>query len=244
MLGKRLGHSFSVSYFSDKFCRENIDARYINFEIEEIGNLPSLLARQHQLQGFNVTIPYKEAIIPYLSQLTAEAELAAAVNTVRVLGDGRLIGHNTDIIGFSNSLTELLGQERPAKALVLGTGGASKAVQVALRRLGIEYAVVSRLEGRADVTYAALTDSLIQTHKLIINATPLGMWPDVASSPMLNYDAIDAGHFCFDLVYNPAVTAFMRACGNRGAKVCNGLGMLTAQAEAAWDWWSRGGEGV
>lgn len=235
LIGKRLGHSFSASYFAKKFHREGLNCEYRNFEIPEIEALPCLLGCEPDLRGFNVTIPYKEAIIPYLDSLTDEAREVGAVNTVRIDG-GRLIGHNTDLAGFDCSLSELLGGERPKSALVLGTGGASKAVCAALRRRGIRHYIISRTRG---MRYCDLTPEFVRDTLLIINTTPLGMWPDVDSKPELPYEAIRESHRCFDLVYNPAETAFMAEACRHGARVCNGLKMLHIQAEIAWNFWKE-----
>lgn len=234
LIGKRLGHSFSASYFADKFRREGLDCEYRNFELPTIDTLAGLLGREAGLRGFNVTIPYKEAIIPYLDSLTDEAREVGAVNTVRV-EQGRLTGHNTDLEGFDLALSGLLQGEEPRSALVLGTGGASKAVCAALRRRGIEYRTVSRTRG---LRYHDLTPELVADTPLIINATPLGMWPDTESKPELPYEAMGEGHRCFDLVYNPAETAFMAQARRHGARVCNGLTMLHSQADAAWRFWT------
>lgn len=235
LIGLRLGHSFSARYFAEKFARNGLDCRYLNFELPGIDALSELLRQQPELRGFNVTIPYKEAILPCLAALTDEAREVGAVNTVRIEKGGILIGHNTDMEGFDTALGELLRDEQPSRALVLGSGGASKAVCAALSRRQIPYRIVSR---KGPLTYADLTPVLVADTPLLVNATPQGMWPDVDALPDLPYQAIGARHRCFDLVYNPEETAFMAACRSRGARVCNGLRMLHLQADAAWRFWT------
>lgn len=238
LIGRTLSHSFSVAYFTNKFQQEGLPYTYSNFELEDICQLDELLRLHPNLCGFNVTIPYKEAILPYLSLFTPEAKAAQAVNTVKVK-DGRLWGHNTDIIGFGEALDRLLNGNLPLKALILGTGGASKAVEAALKQRHISYAKVSRIAGKADFTYNILTESIVKDHKLLINCTPLGTSPNIDDKPDIPYTGITEGHFAFDLVYNPSMTTFMRSCAEHGAKICNGLNMLHLQAEAAWEWWNN-----
>lgn len=236
LIGRSLRHSLSSEYFALKFKRLHLSATYTNYELVHIDMLSALLAAHPELRGFNVTIPYKEAILPYLCSLTPEAHRAGAVNTVAVCADG-LHGHNTDIIGFGNALDEFLAGTHPEKALILGTGGASKAVAAALSQRNIPYEKVSRTEGKCRYSYSSLTSQVIASSRLIVNCTPLGTTPDVSSKPSIDYSALSSGHFAFDLVYNPASTAFMQSCRNQGAKVCNGLNMLHLQAEEAWRWW-------
>ena len=235
LVGRKLGHSFSAKYFNDKFLKEGLDCRYVNFEIPSIDVLPALLQGIPDLKGFNVTIPYKEAIKPYLQQLTPAAQEVGAVNTVKITANG-LIGHNTDLEGFEKALSLLLGNAAVRKALILGTGGASKAVAAALKRRGTEFQFVSR--SKECLHYADLTPELIAENDLIVNATPLGTWPDVESKPDIPYSALSKRHFCLDLVYNPAETAFMKASAENGTAVSNGLTMLHAQADAAWQFWN------
>lgn len=234
LIGISLSHSFSAKFFNGKFKAEQIDADYNLFEIESIDMLPSLV-KEHELEGFNVTIPYKESVIPYLDELTEEAKTIGAVNCV-VVRDGKMVGHNTDITGIEASL-HWLDIADGVKVLVLGTGGASKAVQYVLRKQGIDFKVVSRDEHRGHTTYSKLTAEDIAEHKIIINTTPLGMSPDVDSAPEIDYSAIDAEHKVFDLVYNPAETLFLKRCKEQGAATMGGIMMLQTQAIASWHLW-------
>lgn len=232
LIGHPLGHSFSKAYFTEKFEKENLDCEYLNYDLDDISAVKTLASSQH-LKGFNVTIPYKEAIIPYLSELDPVAKEVGAVNTVKVLPDGRFKGYNTDVIGFDLSLR---GAKRRGNlcALILGTGGASKAVQYVLHRKGIPFHVVSRYPQKGDVTYEDLTRMTIQDHPLIINTTPVGMAPSTSASPNIPYEAITPQHILFDLIYNPEETLFLRYGRESGATTINGLAMLHAQAEASW----------
>ena len=236
LIGKSLGHSFSAKFFNGKFKAEQIDADYQLFEIEDISAIDSLI-KEHNLEGFNVTIPYKESIIPYLDGLTKEAHEIGAVNCV-VVKNGQKIGHNTDLTGIEASLHWLDIDSAP-KTLILGTGGASKAVQYALKRRGVEYSVVSRSAERGDVTYDDLTPEIIAEHKLIINTTPVGMFPEVENAPTIDYSALGAEHRLFDLVYNPAKTQFLARGEEQGAKTMGGMLMLQTQAIASWHLWNE-----
>ena len=236
LIGKSLGHSFSAKFFNGKFKAEQIDADYQLFEIEDVATIDNLI-KEHNLEGFNVTIPYKETIIPHLDGLTKEAHEIGAVNCV-VIKNGQKIGHNTDLTGIEASLHWLDIDSNP-KVLILGTGGASKAVQYALKKRGIEFMVVSRSEERGDVTYDTLTADIIADHKLIINTTPVGMSPDVENAPTIDYSAIGAEHRLFDLVYNPAKTQFLARGEERGAKTMGGMLMLQTQAIASWHLWNE-----
>ena len=235
LIGKSLSHSFSAKFFGGKFKAEQIDADYNLFEIESIDMLPSLV-EERKLDGFNVTIPYKESVIPYLDELSEEAEAVGAVNCV-VVRDGKMIGHNTDITGIEASL-HWLDIADGEKALVLGTGGASKAVQYVLRKGGAEVKVVSRTEGVADLTYNDLSEECIAECDIIVNTTPLGMFPNVDSAPTLPYSALSAKHTLFDCVYNPRQTKFLQLGAERGARTIDGLTMFHAQAEASWEIWN------
>ena len=236
LIGKSLGHSFSAKFFNGKFKAEQIDADYQLFEIEDISAIDSLI-KEHNLEGFNVTIPYKESIIPYLDGLTKEAHEIGAVNCV-VVKNGQKIGHNTDLTGIEASLHWLDIDSAP-KTLILGTGGASKAVQYALKRRGVEYSVVSRSAERGDMTYNDLTAEIIAEHKLIINTTPVGMFPEVEDAPTIDYSALGAEHRLFDLVYNPAKTQFLARGEEQGAKTMGGMLMLQTQAIASWHLWNE-----
>lgn len=238
LVGFPLGHSFSRAFFTEKFEAEGIDAEYLNFEISDIEQLSEVLKAHPSLQGFNVTIPYKQAVIPYLTSLSKQAEAIGAVNVVRVEADGSLSGHNSDVFGFTESIRPLLTNGTYTKALVLGVGGASRAVVNGLTSLGLKVTQVSRRHGVGDMTYDDLNSDVISQHTVIVNTTPLGMYPNVNEAPALPYDAVTERHVCFDLVYNPLVTQFMRMCGERGAKVSNGLEMLHLQARRAWEIWN------
>lgn len=241
LLGYPLGHSFSAKYFAEKFAKEGIDATYKNFEFAEVADAVAYLLQQDDLQGFNVTIPHKQAIMPYLNGLSAEAEAIGAVNVVCVKRDAdgmvKLLGCNSDVVGFSNSIQPLLRPKLHSKALVLGTGGASKAVMYGLRKLGVESIYVSRTPKEGQLTYNDLTPEVMRDYKVIVNCTPLGMYPKVDACPDIPYQYLTPDHLLYDLVYNPLETLFMKRGAAQGAVVKNGLEMLHLQAEAAWvDW--------
>lgn len=238
IIGRPLGHSMSKAYFDEKFAAEGLeDYRFDKFQLENIGELDNVL-NEHagELRGFCVTIPYKKEVMSRLDEISDEARAIGAVNCVRV-NDGRLAGYNTDALGFRVALEQFLNGERP-RALVLGTGGASCAVKWVLENMGIEYRMVSRTGGPGLPTYDELTPEIVGEHKLIVNTTPLGTFPAVEGKPRLPYDAIGSGHYLFDLVYNPPVTAFMAEGGKRGAHNMNGEAMFRAQAEQNWRIWS------
>lgn len=238
IIGKSLSHSFSPRYFDQKFTKESIDAVFRAFELPEIDGVADLLHGRPQLAGLCVTIPYKEAIIPYLDELDAAALDIGAVNCIQFCGDKRK-GYNTDVLGFSASLKPLLPSE-PLQALVLGTGGASKAVCAAFKQLHIPYTLVSRNAISGHLNYADLDEQIIAAHRLIVNTTPLGTYPDVLDLPPVPYDAIGAQHILYDLIYNPEETAFLKEGKVRGARVKNGLEMLELQAEENWRLWIAG----
>lgn len=237
LIGRKLAHSFSRQYFSDKFRSEGIDATYALIELEEISEITDIIERDSELCGLNVTIPYKECIIPYLDELSSEAAAIGAVNCISI-SDGRKIGYNTDIEGISATLDKLSIRTN-TKALILGTGGASKAVAYVLRQREIPYQTVSREKSRGDITYTELSAEIIAEHNLIINTTPLGMYPNVDSCPAIDYSAIGANHKIFDLVYNPEPTLFMKRCAAQGAECVGGTLMLYTQAEASWRIWQQ-----
>lgn len=238
LIGYPLGHSFSQRYFTEKFEREGIaGCTYENFPIESIDRLDEVLERHPDLCGFNVTIPYKERIIPRLRSMAEEARKIGAVNCVRVTPEG-LVGHNTDAYGFRTSLLKLLDGAHPERALVLGTGGASKAVKYVLEQLDIPFDVVSRKASAGNFTYDELTSETVRTRRLIVNATPLGTFPKTDECPDIPYEAIGETHFLFDLVYNPPLTEFLRRGRQQGAAIANGYDMLVGQAEKAWSIWN------
>lgn len=234
VIGKPLEHSLSADYFTRKFASAGeLDFReYRKIELESIDDLADYLTTHPELRGFNVTHPYKEAIIPLLSSLSEEAARIGAVNCVKVLSDGRLVGYNTDYEGFGMALCDMLQSSHP-EALVLGTGGASKAVQAFLRDHNFSFKVISRGE-RGDMTYEQLTEEDMARHLLIINTTPLGMYPLVGECPPIPYECLGPDHYLFDLVYNPSVTEFLRRGQMQGSVVCNGQKMFVCQAEASW----------
>lgn len=241
LIGRRLGHSFSARYFTEKFEREGLSAqcRYDLCEIPVIEELPELLKRMEGTVGFNVTIPYKQEIIPYLQAMSDEARNIGAVNCVKVAADGSLTGYNTDVDGIRLSLDELLAGVKVDAALVLGTGGASQAVKYVLAERNIRYAVVSRDKAKGDLTYDELTDEVMAAYHLIINCSPVGMYPYNDVAPDIPYQALGADHYLFDLVYNPERTLFVERGAERGAHTLSGLKMLYAQAESAWRIWKE-----
>lgn len=239
LIGYPLGHSFSVSYFNEKFQNEGINARYINFEIPSIDNLYEVLDENPELRGLNVTIPYKEQVIPYLDAVSPEAQAIGAVNVIRVAPKGKNIhlkGFNSDVIGFTQSIEPML-EHCHKKALILGTGGASKAIDYGLRSLGLETLFVSRFDRPGAIRYEKITPKIIQEYNVIVNCTPLGMYPKVETCPNLPYEAMDKHTLLYDLIYNPDETLFMKFGRERGASVKNGLEMLLLQAFASWEFW-------
>lgn len=242
LIGYPLGHSFSAKYFAEKFKRENLDEQYCLFPLKEIKELDNLLKENVDLKGLNVTIPYKETVMTYLDELSPDASAIGAVNVIKVFKTKNgekpyLEGYNTDWEGFSLSLSPLLtGNEK--KALVLGTGGASKAITYALSKLGIMPTLVSRRMREDTITYEKLDRSIIEDNLLIVNTTPLGMFPHTASSPLIPYEHLSSRHICYDLVYNPLETEFMKRCAAMGATTKNGLEMLHIQAELSWKIWN------
>lgn len=237
LIGNPLGHSFSADFFNKKFEREGIDEHYSLFPLDNIGELTPLLASKPGLKGLNVTIPYKRQVIPFLSEISDAAREIGAVNVIKIGSDGKLSGHNTDSIGFHNSIAPLL-ESHMKKALVLGTGGASLAVEYVLRSLGLEVTKVSRTDSEGVITYSDITPGIMESHHVIVNTTPLGTWPNTEASPDIPYHLLTSGHLCHDLVYNPETTEFMRRSAEYGAKVKNGLEMLIGQALAAWEIWN------
>lgn len=238
LLGYPLSHSFSKKYFTAKFLCDGLAAVYNNVEIQDIQQVRAAFSKYEELKGFNVTIPHKTNILKYLDAITQEAAEIGAVNTVKVTGNF-WEGHNTDVWGFEKALLEFAGSNLPKNALVLGTGGAALAVKYVLQKLKIDYFSVSRAPSKIhEIPYEAVTPELLNLNRLVIQTTPLGMYPDTASCPNLPYNALTPAHLLFDLVYNPQQTRFMQAGIAHGAKVTNGLKMLTYQAEAAWDIWN------
>lgn len=236
LIGYPLGHSFSPDYFRKKFEREGLDDRYQAFPLKHINQLPELLDTIGDLRGFNVTTPHKETILPYLDELSPDASEIGAVNCVLIEEGGRLIGFNTDWRGFRDSLQPLLFAQQ-LKALLLGTGGASKAIQYALKTLQLDFKTVSRDSDRADYVYDDLTDQIIAEHELLINTTTLGT--KGIGKPAIPYSALRPEHLLYDLVYNPAVTPFLQEGIDHSCRIQNGYEMLVLQAEAAWGIWMK-----
>lgn len=243
LIGYPLKHSFSIGYFNEKFQAENIDAEYVNFEIPRIEDFMEVIEENPNLCGLNVTIPYKEQVIPYLDELDKDTAKIGAVNVIKIIrpskGKIKLVGYNSDIIGFTQSIEPLL-QPQHTKALILGTGGASKAVYHGLANLGIRSTFVSRTKKSDNIlTYNELTPEIMQEHTVIVNTTPLGMYPNVDFCPDIPYDQLTPNHLLYDLLYNPSETLFMKKGMERGATVKNGLEMLLLQAFAAWEIWHK-----
>lgn len=239
LLGFPLGHSFSKTYFTEKFKTEKIDAEFVNFESDNIEQTLQVIKTTPSLKGFAVTIPHKEKIIPYLDYISEDARKIGAVNSVKVehtISGSILTGYNTDILGFRESLLEFI-QTPPTQALLLGTGGASKAVQHALASLGIEVFTVSRTPHFSEISYDQVARFLSNT-PLIINATPVGMWPHVTNCPDIPYHLLSSNHYLFDLIYNPEITEFMHRGEQQGARIKNGLQMLYLQADYSWKLWN------
>ena len=237
LIGYPLGHSFSKKYFTDKFNREGITGNvYELYPLEQIGQLRDLLASNPDLAGLNVTIPYKEQVIAYLDSMSPVVEEIGACNCIHIK-DGHLSGHNTDVIGFSRSLLPKL-KPHHKQALILGTGGSSKAVAFTLKELGIPFLQVSRTPIDGMIGYEEIDQSMLESHTLLINTTPVGMYPEIEKAPAIPYAFIGADQYLFDLVYNPERTRFLQEGVLRGATVENGSEMLVIQAEASWDIWN------
>jgi len=241
LIGYPLGHSFSERYFNQKFKDEGIDAVYENFEIEEIGKVKEIVGDTPSLRGFNVTIPYKEQVMAFLDELSPEAKEIGAVNVVSIDRTGkrpRLKGYNSDVLGFSQSIEPML-ERYHKKALILGTGGASKAIRAGLRSLGVETMYVSRSKRDGVLTYDDVTPEVIDEYNVVVNCTPVGMYPHSDECPKLPYEAMNSRTLLYDLIYNPDETLFMKKGRQQGATVKNGLEMLLLQAFASWEFWNE-----
>jgi shikimate dehydrogenase len=239
LIGFPLSHSFSRTYFAEKFARENItNSQYLNFPLESIDAFPSLLQSHPDIKGLNVTIPYKESVLPFLDEVSDTVKKIGACNCIAI-NAGEKIGHNTDEYGFRISLEKKL-KPFHKKALILGEGGAAKAVAYSLEKLGIDFLFVVRknADRPGRIHYDQLTDSIIADHLLIINCTPLGMYPNLQEAPPINYEAISSRHYFFDLIYNPAKTLFLQRGEEKGAVIENGHEMLILQAEESWKIWN------
>lgn len=244
LIGYRLGHSFSKKFFSEKFARENLrDHEYVNFELDSIQEFPDLFRQNDHLYGLNCTIPYKQQIMPFLDEIDEEAAAVGAVNTVKIIREPnglKLVGYNTDVYGFEYSLRPLL-EKHHRKALILGTGGASRAVKYVLNRLNIEYlsATTKTETGEREMSYNDITPGLLQEYFLLIQSTPLGMFPNTGACPDLPYESLTSRHLLYDLVYNPEETLFLKKGLEKGATVKNGLEMLHLQAIRSWKIWNE-----
>jgi len=240
LIGFPLGHSFSINYFNQKFADEGINAKYMNFEIPSIEALAEVLDSNPELKGLNVTIPYKQKVMEFLDQISPEARAIGAVNVIKVTHEGKKIilkGFNSDVIGFTQSIEPML-EPYHKKALILGTGGASKAIDYGLKALGLETVFVSRYRRPETICYDDITPEAVKEYNVIVNCTPLGMFPKTEECPQLPYEAMDEKNILYDLIYNPDETMFMKKGARYGANVKNGLEMLLLQAFASWEFWN------
>lgn len=242
LIGYPLGHSFSKNFFNEKFASENINAQYVNFEIPAIEDFPKVVTMNPDLCGLNVTIPYKEKVISYLDRVDTVAAEIGAVNVIkfeRVKGKLKLAGYNSDVIGFTRSIESLL-EPHHKKALILGTGGSSKAINYGLKQLGLETLFVSRnRHNNQTITYEELTPEVMDEYKVIVNCTPVGMYPQADQCPNIPYECLTPRHLLYDLLYNPDTTLFMKRGSDQGAVVKNGLEMLLLQAFGSWEIWNQ-----
>lgn len=241
LIGYPLGHSFSKGYFNQKFESEGIDAEYVNFEIPDVNLLLEIISETPNLCGLNVTIPYKEKVIPLLDMLDEDAEKIGAVNVIKIIRSRsglKLKGYNSDVIGFCDSIREYITPARN-RALVLGTGGAAKAVCYGLNKIGVTTQLVSRHKSAKTLTYEELTKADMASHKIIVNTTPLGMYPHVENCPDIPYRFLTKVHLCYDLLYNPDETLFMKNAKQQGAITKNGLEMLLLQAFVSYEIWTN-----
>ncbi|MAZ73286.1 MAG: shikimate dehydrogenase [Flavobacteriaceae bacterium] len=237
LLGRNIAYSFSKTFFSLKFERDSLPHTYQNFDIPCIENFEKLISENQDIQGMNVTIPYKEEIIPYLFNLDGDSKKIGAVNTIKFRKDGKLIGYNTDHYGFATALSHFLPIKEKT-ALILGTGGASKAVKYVLDALGFQYQSVSRNPTETTITYNDLSRAILKNHYLIVNCTPLGTSPNTHQAPNIPYEYVGEDHLLFDLIYNPRETEFMKRGASQGARVSNGFEMLKHQALKSWSIWN------
>ncbi|RED42779.1 shikimate dehydrogenase [Winogradskyella eximia] len=239
LLGRDISYSFSRGYFAEKFKNENLPHSYVNFDLPSIDDLTEIIKNTSNLKGINVTIPYKEEVIPLLDKLNKTAKKIGAVNTIRFSKNNKLVGYNTDYYGFKNSIKPHL-KSHHKNALILGTGGASKAIAYALKKLKIKYDFVSRTQ-KEGVTflYSDLTEKIISDYTIIINCTPIGTFPNIDKCPNIPYNTISEKHILYDLIYNPERTKFLNQGFNKGATIINGLEMLRLQAEKSWEIWHK-----
>ncbi|PKA83770.1 shikimate dehydrogenase [Ulvibacter sp. MAR_2010_11] len=236
LVGRNIGYSFSKTFFSVKFEKEKRQDTYHNFDIQSIEELPKIFEQNADLKGLNVTIPYKESVLPYMDRVDKEALKIGAVNTIKLHRDGRLVGYNTDHYGFAKALANLFPIHKKT-ALILGNGGAAKAIAYVLDTMDFDYKVVTRDKTDKTITYKDLTREVISSHFLIINCTPLGTFPNVHECPNIPYHYLTDKHLLFDLIYNPRETEFLKKGFAKGARVSNGIKMLEFQAKKAWKIW-------
>lgn len=238
LVGKSISYSFSEKYFTEKFKKDKIqNCTYKNFDLNNIKDLVSIL-KENDLKGLNITIPYKEQVLSYLDEIEDNAKLIGAINTIKINKDKTLTGYNTDFIGFINTLRPHINSNCK-KALILGTGGASKAIEYGLKKLNIESKKISRNKKKGDLTYLEIDSDLIKEYQIIINTTPLGTYPDIENYPDIPYKYLTKKHICYDLIYNPDETTFLRKSKKKGAITINGLRMLEIQAEESWKIWNK-----
>lgn len=238
LVGKSISYSFSEKYFTEKFKKNKIqNCTYKNFDLNNIKDLVSIL-KENDLKGLNITIPYKEQVLSYLDEIEDNAKLIGAINTIKINKDKTLTGYNTDFIGFINTLRPHINSNCK-KALILGTGGASKAIEYGLKKLNIESKKISRNKKKGDLTYLEIDSDLIKEYQIIINTTPLGTYPDIENYPDIPYKYLTKKHICYDLIYNPDETKFLRKSKKKGAITINGLRMLEIQAEESWKIWNN-----
>ncbi|MES2544147.1 MAG: shikimate dehydrogenase [Bacteroidota bacterium] len=239
LVGRNIGYSFSKNYFTTKFQDNNLnDCSYENFDIQTIEEFPSIINNNPNLKGLNVTIPYKESVMANLDTLSDTAALIGAVNTIKFLENGKTIGYNTDYFGFQKALEPLL-KPHHKKALLLGTGGASKGVAFALKELGISYTFVSRKASQNELDYTDINAAIFDDYQIIVNCTPLGTSPNIDTCPPIPYEYFSPNHIAFDLIYNPEETLFLQKAKLNGAVIKNGIEMLVLQAEEAWRIWNE-----
>lgn len=236
LIGRDIGYSFSKTFFTTKFEKEERKDSYVNFDIENIGLLPEIVRKHSDLKGLNVTIPYKTEVIPLLDRVDKEAQKIGAVNTIKILADGTLVGYNTDHYGFAKTLSDLLPLKHKT-ALILGSGGASRAIEYVLKAMEFKYLVVSRGKKEGTLPYSKLTRDVIESHCLIVNCTPLGTYPNILECPKLPYQFLGKNHVLYDLIYNPSESEFLKRGFIQGARVQNGLKMLEFQAKKSWSIW-------
>lgn len=240
LLGKNISYSFSRGYFTEKFKKENrINCEYTNFDIPKIEDFSAIIKdNKNTISGINVTIPYKEKVLKYLDEIDIEAAEIGAINTIKILKNNKLKGFNTDVYGFENSLKPFL-KNYHKKALILGTGGASKAVAYAFKKMNISYFFVSRNpENNTQISYQQLTEAILNSHHILVNCSPVGTFPNIEQSPDIPYQFLSEKHLLFDLIYNPSETAFLSEGKKRGATIKNGYQMLELQAEKSWEIWN------